>query len=231
MRWEDHANKIIDIASVILVILYGLLYVFYGVSLGLMVNLLALIPILFIAIHFGMQLGAITGLGISVFISIVRIVSNDPEFEILRAILIAVLAGVGGGTYGLLSDQRKALRESERILEEKVADKTIELSQLVERLEGEVIKRRETEIEIRELNKKLEREMSERIIVAEELKQLNDELEIRVSERTGELEKMVNLMAGREVRMAELKKVIKKLRQQLVEADIDPLADDPLNEP
>jgi hypothetical protein len=41
---------------------------------------------------------------------------------------------------------------------------------------------------------------------------------------------MVNLMAGREVRMAELKKVIEKLRAQLEEAEMTPVADDPLKE-
>ena len=38
----------------------------------------------------------------------------------------------------------------------------------------------------------------------------------------------VNLMAGREVRMAELKGVIRKLRAQLEEAGLTPVADDPL---
>ena len=60
-------------------------------------------------------------------------------------------------------------------------------------------------------------------------------LEIRVRERTAKLkEKMdeqrriMNLMAGREVRMAKLKKVIKRLRAQLEEAGMEPVADDPL---
>jgi hypothetical protein len=37
-------------------------------------------------------------------------------------------------------------------------------------------------------------------------------------------------MAGREMRMAELKKAIKKLRAQLEEAGLTPVADDPLKE-
>ena len=56
------------------------------------------------------------------------------------------------------------------------------------------------------------------------------QLENRVEERTAELLTTINLMAGREVRMAELKKVIKKLRHQIKEADMTPVADDPLNE-
>jgi PAS domain S-box-containing protein len=45
-----------------------------------------------------------------------------------------------------------------------------------------------------------------------------------------ELKRMVNLMAGREVRMAELKEVIRKLRAQLEEAGLEPVANDPLLE-
>jgi Ca2+/Na+ antiporter len=54
------------------------------------------------------------------------------------------------------------------------------------------------------------------------------ELELRVEQRTQDLQKMVDLMAGREVRMAELKKVIQKLRAQITEADLEPIAGDPL---
>ena len=62
----------------------------------------------------------------------------------------------------------------------------------------------------------------------EEIRLLNKELEHRVSERTAELRKMVNLMSGREVRMVELKDVIRRLRDQLLEAGLTPAADDPL---
>jgi GAF domain-containing protein len=64
----------------------------------------------------------------------------------------------------------------------------------------------------------------------EELAKHREHLEKLVRERTDELQKMVNLMAGREVRMAELKKVIEKLRAQLEEAEMTPVADDPLKE-
>lgn len=60
--------------------------------------------------------------------------------------------------------------------------------------------------------------------------QLNEQLEQMVVERTEELQTTINLMAGREVRIAELKKVIKKLRGQLHEAGLKPVADDPLLE-
>jgi len=58
-----------------------------------------------------------------------------------------------------------------------------------------------------------------------------ESLEERVQERTADLEKTINLMAGREVRMAELKKVIKKLRKQLKDMGVTPVANDPLEEP
>jgi len=68
-----------------------------------------------------------------------------------------------------------------------------------------------------------------RQIEAEEQLLLQDQiLEERVQDRTAELKNMVDLMVGREVRMAELKRVIKKLRNQLIEAGIEPSADDPL---
>lgn len=62
----------------------------------------------------------------------------------------------------------------------------------------------------------------------DELRKQRDNIEEIVEERTAELKKLVNLMAGREVRMAELKKAIRKLRAQLEEAGIKPVANDPL---
>ena len=58
-----------------------------------------------------------------------------------------------------------------------------------------------------------------------------NELEKRVQERTEELQKIVNLTLNREIRMAELKRVIVKLRTQLIEAGQVPIADDPLRYP
>ncbi len=56
------------------------------------------------------------------------------------------------------------------------------------------------------------------------------EAEDALKKNTAELRKMVNLMAGREVRMAELKEVIQKLRAQLEETGLTPVADDPMRE-
>jgi PAS domain S-box-containing protein len=82
---------------------------------------------------------------------------------------------------------------------------------------------------------KIAREVADQLAIAlrqaqlhEQVQQHAEELEQRVNERTSELRKMVNLMAGREVRMAELKEVIRKLRAQLEEAGLEPVADDPL---
>jgi len=56
-----------------------------------------------------------------------------------------------------------------------------------------------------------------------------NELEKRVQERTEQYQTIINLTADREIRMAELKKVIKKLRRQIIEAGMEPMADDPLD--
>lgn len=73
-------------------------------------------------------------------------------------------------------------------------------------------------------------DITERVRAEEELRQYRDRLEDKVWQRTAELRKMVNAMAGREVRMAELKQVIRKLRAQLKEAGLVPVANDPLLE-
>ena len=64
----------------------------------------------------------------------------------------------------------------------------------------------------------------------DELHKHTEKLEARVRDRTAELQIMVNAMSGREVRMAGLKKTIKTLRQQLIDAGIKPAANDPLLE-
>ena len=72
-------------------------------------------------------------------------------------------------------------------------------------------------------------DITERVEAEEALKDVNTSLEDRIKDRTHQLQTIVNAMAGREVRMAELKKVIKKLRNQLIGMGTIPIADDPLN--
>ncbi|MFV1949831.1 MAG: PAS domain S-box protein [Anaerolineales bacterium] len=64
----------------------------------------------------------------------------------------------------------------------------------------------------------------------ERVTQYAETLETSIEERTQELSKMVDHMAGRELRMAELKDVIDRLRDQLINNDLDPEAQDPLKE-
>jgi PAS domain S-box-containing protein len=71
-------------------------------------------------------------------------------------------------------------------------------------------------------------DITERKRAEVELRQMNEMLEERVSERTAEMRKVISSMSGREIRMAELKQVIVDLRNQLIAADIEPAADDPL---
>lgn len=73
-------------------------------------------------------------------------------------------------------------------------------------------------------------DITERKLDEEALKQHREHLEEMVHDRTAQLQKTVNLMSGREIRMAGLKKAIKKLRAQLEEAGITPVADDPIGE-
>ena len=76
-----------------------------------------------------------------------------------------------------------------------------------------------------------------RVLTEAELARHRDQLEELVAERTTQLQEemdkhrqILSLMAGREVRMAELKKAIKKLRNQLKDAGLEPIANDPLLE-
>ena len=73
-------------------------------------------------------------------------------------------------------------------------------------------------------------DITEREQAEEELAKHREHLEELVRARTTELRTIVNAMAGREVRMAELKETIQKLRAQLEEAGLTPVADDPLKE-
>ena len=84
--------------------------------------------------------------------------------------------------------------------------------------------------ELTEVNRVLRDEMAERKRAEEDLEKHREYLEEGVRDRTEELRKTINLMAGRENRMAELKRAIGRLRAQLEEAGMTPVADDPLME-
>ena len=71
-------------------------------------------------------------------------------------------------------------------------------------------------------------DITERMETALELEEYRTSLEKKVRERTDKLNTIITAMSGREVRMAELKRVIKKLRKQLLDADMTPVANDPL---
>jgi len=64
----------------------------------------------------------------------------------------------------------------------------------------------------------------------EQVSQYAETLETRIQTRTEELSKIVDRMAGREVRMAELKTVINQLQEQLKELNLEPVAQDPLED-
>lgn len=78
-------------------------------------------------------------------------------------------------------------------------------------------------------------DITEKVQVEQELSLYRDHLEEEVGLRTKELREemdqkqiLLDAMVDRELRMVELKKVIKVLRTQLIEAGFAPLADDPL---
>lgn len=74
-------------------------------------------------------------------------------------------------------------------------------------------------------------DISERKMVENELEKYKSQLEEMVEIKTRELRKTIQAMAGRENRMAELKKSILKLRKQLEDNGLKPVAGDPLTHP
>jgi hypothetical protein len=102
---------------------------------------------------------------------------------------------------------------------------------------GMIVHRYQAEKAVKEQSKLLEKKVEERTNeLTKANQQLNHQIEERkkageeLKKRTDELQTMVNSMAGREIRMVELKKVIEKLRAQLEETGLTPVADDPLKE-
>jgi peptidoglycan hydrolase CwlO-like protein len=77
---------------------------------------------------------------------------------------------------------------------------------------------------------RIEEQTDELLKANEKLENHRKHLEEMVRERTDKLQKTVNLLAGREMRMVELKETIRKLRAQLEEEGLAPMADDPLRE-
>ncbi len=124
-----------NIFSILLVLLTFPLYLSLYNKFGVQANSFIVLPLIAIAMLQGMKFGTIFGIGISLFISTIRILNHDPDFAVENALVFAIIAGFGGGMFGLLSDQRKALKESEEELSQKVAEQTIDLQRLLKELE------------------------------------------------------------------------------------------------
>ncbi len=71
-------------------------------------------------------------------------------------------------------------------------------------------------------------DITERKKAEKDLQEYHERLEDQVQRRTAKLQTVIDVMAGREIRMADLKNVIRKLRKQLKDAGMNPVADDPL---
>jgi len=68
------------------------------------------------------------------------------------------------------------------------------------------------------------------VITRKVLENLYEDLDERFLDRTDDFNILASATAISEVRMAGLKKVIKKLCKQLIQAGMTPVADDPLAE-
>jgi chromosome segregation ATPase len=122
-------------------------------------------------------------------------------------------------------------------LDEFVEERTVKIRAANEQLQQEITERKRAEEELEKHREHLEELVKERTAELTKANQhLRQQIEERkrvedaVEKRTDELRTMVNAMAGREVRMAELKEAIQKLRTQVEEAGMTPVADDPLLE-
>ena len=133
MKTYLNIKNSLAIASILgFLVLFPITYQAFGIQ----ANVLTVIPIITIALIYGMKVGAVAGIIFSFYISVIRILNQDPDFILTNAVVLALVAGVSGGVFGLLSDQRKALLRSEENLTKRVEEQTIELRRLLEELES-----------------------------------------------------------------------------------------------
>lgn len=118
---------------------------------------------------------------------------------------IGDLASVFNDMISELQRMYKRLKNSQKILEQKVKERTEELEEARESLE---IKVRARTKELEELNQNLESRVEER---TKALKESKAELQKRVEE----LERFRKIAVGRELTMVELKKQIERLKEKL----------------
>ena len=103
------SNK--NILSIVVSIGYFLLFPVAYQALGIQANTLTVIPIITIALIYGMRVGTCGRTGFFILYLFIRILNQDPDFVFTNALVLALVAGFSGGLFGLLSDQRKALLE------------------------------------------------------------------------------------------------------------------------
>lgn len=128
-------RKLRLLLSILFTVGYLIFYPLTYREFGSFTNFVATVPMLFISINYGMLVGSISGVLFSLYITLMRYLNGDPDLVLLNAVFIAGIAGITNALFGLLSDQRKALRASEWQLEQRVTEQTQQLSQLVEELE------------------------------------------------------------------------------------------------
>lgn len=131
----EKSKKTDKLILIILLLLFTIAYPWGYLNIGLQSNVLVIIPVLFISLRFGVKMGALGWSGLSLYIALIRFLYNDPDLALGTSILIAGFAGLGGALFGLLGDQRRALKKSEERLEARVNQQTVELRRLVEELE------------------------------------------------------------------------------------------------
>ena len=92
---DDSKRKLLYIfIAVLLTLGYVLFVYFYYQKLGFLVNTLAMIPIIVVALFFGMKMGAIYGPMISLYITLMRVIYKDPNFTFTTAMIAAIFIGL-----------------------------------------------------------------------------------------------------------------------------------------